>query len=78
MANAVSVDMKTINAILTRLDRLTKDIQTIKKTLFEEEPPYGSDLWWKWSEKKALNEIKEGKGTTIHNKQELNDFFKNL
>ncbi|OGD98816.1 hypothetical protein A3A49_00690 [Candidatus Curtissbacteria bacterium RIFCSPLOWO2_01_FULL_38_11b] len=26
----------------------------------EVEPPYGSDEWWKWSEKKADEDIKRG------------------
>ena len=26
----------------------------------EVEPPYGSDEWWKWSEKKADENIKKG------------------
>ena len=26
----------------------------------EVEPPYGSDEWWKWSEKKADEDIKKG------------------
>lgn len=78
MANAVSIDAKTIQIILSRLDKINKELNAIKAKIFEEEPAYGSDAWWKWSDKKAIQEIKAGKGTVIHNKQELDDFFKNL
>lgn len=78
MNQAIAVSPKTIQEILIRLDSLTKEVRAIKSKIFGQEPPYGSDEWWEWSDKKALQEIKEGKGTTIHNKKELDAFFKNL
>lgn len=63
MSQTVTVSSKTIEQILARLDRLTKEVKTIKAKLFEESP-YGSDAWWKWSDKKALEEIRQGKGMT--------------
>ena len=78
MNQAITVSSKTIEEILAHLNTLTKEVKEIRAKLFREEPPYGSDEWWKWSDKKALDEIKAGKGTKIHNKKELNVFFKNL
>ncbi len=78
MNQAITVTPKTIEQILTRLDTLTKEVKTMKARLFGEEPPYGSDAWWEWSDKKAIEEIKAGKGIKIHNKKELDTFFKNL
>lgn len=72
------VPTKTFEKILSRLDLLTQEITDIKTRLFEKEPPYGSDEWWEWSDKKAMEEIKQGKGTVLHNKKELKEFFKNL
>lgn len=60
MNQTVTISSKTIEQILARLDRLTKEVRTIKAKLFEE-PPYGSDAWWKWSDKKALEDIKTGR-----------------
>lgn len=77
MNQTVTASSKTIEQILARLDRLTKEVRTIREKLFEE-PPYGSDAWWKWSDKKALEEIRQGKGTTIHNKKELQIFLDSL
>ena len=74
----ITVPAKTFEKILSRLDQLTQDVQAIKSTLSEKEPPYGSDEWWKWSNKKALKSIKEGKGLVINNKKELDQFFKSL
>ena len=78
MNQTITVSSKTIEEILVHLNTLTKEVKEIKAKLFEKEPPYGSDEWWKWSDKRALAEIKAGKGTKIHNKKELNAFFKNL
>ncbi|MBI2430456.1 MAG: hypothetical protein HYV39_00325 [Candidatus Levybacteria bacterium] len=78
MSQAITVSPKTIEAIVEQLAVLTKEVKAIKARLFEEEPPYGSDAWWAWSDKKALEEIKAGKGIKIHNKKELAEFFNNL
>ncbi len=73
----ITVPAKTFEKILSRLDQLGRMVETINEKL-EGAPPYGSDEWWEWSNKKALKSIKEGKGTVIHNKKELNAFFNNL
>ncbi len=80
MSQTIAVSEKTIDKILVRLNVLTQEVRTIKAKLFEseDEPPYGSDEWWKWSDAKALRDIKMGKGTVIRNKKELDTFFKNL
>ncbi len=78
MSQTITVSSKTIEQIITRLDRLTKEMAAIKTRLFEEEPPYGSDKWWEWSDQKAIEEIKAGKGIKITNKKELDAFFSNL
>jgi len=59
MAQASSVDTKTIQKILSRLDQLSEDIKEIKKKLSE--PPYGSEEWWTLSDKKAREDIKAGR-----------------
>lgn len=74
----VTVPAKTFEKILSRLDQLTQDVQAIKSSFFGKEPPYGSDEWWEWSNIKALQEVRAGKGTTLHNKKELKEFFKSL
>ncbi len=78
MNQAITVSPKTIEEILARLDKLTREIRVIKTKLFEEEPRYGSDEWWKWSDEKALKEIKEGKYTKVSNKKELTAFLDSL
>lgn len=61
MAQTVAVPPETIEEILTRLDRLTKEVRIIKRRLFAKEPPYGSDEWWQWSDNKAREDIRAGK-----------------
>lgn len=79
MNQTVTVSPKTIQEILSRLDQLTKEVRIIKTKLFEQEPPYGSDEWWEWSEKKADEDIKTGRvSATLHNKKDLQEFLDSL
>lgn len=78
MNQTITVSPKTIEEITKQLGKLSKEVETIKAKLFGEKPLYGSDEWWKWSDEKALREIKAGKGTKICNKKELDAFFKGL
>lgn len=66
----VTVPAKTFEKILSRLDQLTQEVRTIKSKLFEEEPPYGSDAWWEWSDKKAKEDIKAGRIMKFDSAQE--------
>lgn len=78
MAQTITVPAKTFQEILSRLDQLTREVRAIKAKLYSKEPPFGSDEWWEWSDRKALESIRKGKGITIHNKKELDAFFKSL
>jgi hypothetical protein len=58
MNQTITVPSKTMEEIFVRLNTLTSEIKAIKAKLFEKEPPYGTDEWWKWSEIKADEDIK--------------------
>jgi len=70
MNQAITVSPKTIETIIERLNELTKEVKAIKTKLFREEPSYGSDEWWGWSDEKALKEIKAGKGVKFNTAKE--------
>ncbi len=70
MSQTITIPAKTIEQILTRLDALSREVKAIKTRLFEEEPTYGSDAWWEWSNKKAIEEIKAGKGIKFNTAKE--------
>ncbi|MDO8570216.1 MAG: hypothetical protein Q7R97_01365 [Candidatus Daviesbacteria bacterium] len=78
MAQTMTVPVKTFEEILTRLDQLTREVHTIKVKLFESEPPYGSDEWWEWSDKKAMEDIKVGRFVELKNKEELKVYLNSL
>ena len=79
MAQTITVPAKTFQQILSRLDQLTREVRAIKLKLFESEPSYGSDAWWEWSEKKADEDIKTGRvSTVLRNKKELQYFLDSL
>lgn len=55
---------------------IEKAINQLKKKALSFLPArYGSALWWEQSDQRAIEEIKSGRGTVIHNKQELKNFL---
>lgn len=78
MAHTVTIDQKTIKLILTRLEELTQEVKSLKAKLMDDEPPYGSDAWWEWSDKKALEDYKAGRYTEVRTKEELQTFLDSL
>ena len=38
-------------------------------------PKYGSDAWWEKSDREALKQLKEGKGKTFNNVEELEKYL---
>lgn len=62
MNQTVTIPIKTIDEIFSRLDELTKTVKKISARLFEENPRYGSDKWWTKEIEESENEFKKGKG----------------
>ncbi len=74
----VTVDAKTFEKILSKLDHLTRKVEDINEKL-EGAPAYGSDEWWEWSDKKADEDIKMGRvSAVLHNKKELQQYLDSL
>lgn len=66
----ITVPTKTFEKIISKLDYLTQEVETIKTKLFEGEPPYGSDEWWEWSDRKAKEDIRAGRVMKFDSAQE--------
>lgn len=47
----------------------------IDKVLSVMPPKYGSDAWWEKSDREALKQLKEGKGKTFNNVEELEKYL---
>lgn len=78
MTQTITVDTKTIEKILSRLDELRSDINELKNKLLKE-APYGSNEWWKKEEKKATEDIKKGRYKVFSKTEDLiNDLHKSL
>lgn len=73
----VTVPAKTFEKILARLDQLGRAVEAINEKL-EDAPPYGSDEWWEWSNRLAQEDIKKGRYTSLHNKNELQEYLDSL
>ncbi|MDD5416271.1 MAG: hypothetical protein PHE48_04735 [Candidatus Daviesbacteria bacterium] len=57
----ITIPAKTYEKILSKLERLNQEVESIKLRLSENEPAYGSNEWWAWSDKKAKEDIKAGR-----------------
>lgn len=57
----VTIPVKTYEKILSKLEQLNQEVESIKIRLSKKEPAYGSDDWWKWSDQKAKADIKAGR-----------------
>lgn len=79
MTHAITVDTKTVEKILSRLDELKRDINELKDKLLKEEAPYGSNAWWEKEEEKATEDIKKGRYKVFNKAEDLiNDLHKSL
>ena len=77
MAQNISIDAKTAEKILSRLEQLSEDMKEIKEKLSQ--PSYGSEEWWKLSDRKASEDIQTGKYEIFDNADDLiKDLHKNL
>ena len=61
MNQSIAVPQKTLEAIFDRLEKVAREVKSIRKKLEETEPLYGNEAWWRWAEKKADEEIVKGK-----------------
>lgn len=60
MANNVTLSKQQYENLTGLIRALEKKIDTfLEKVDFE--PPYGSDEWWEWSDKKAMEDVKAGR-----------------
>ena len=66
------------NQIINILSQIQKDLADVKKKIDDLEPMYGSDAWWKWSDRKAMDDIKAGRYTAVRSKEELVKFTDSL
>lgn len=73
----VTVDAKTFEKILSKLDHLSRAVEAINEKL-EGALLYGSNEWWEWSNKKAQEDIRNGRYTALHNKKELQKYLDSL
>lgn len=77
MAQTISLDIKIVKDLVITLRELKEEVARLREKV-ELEPPYGSHEWWEWSNAKALQEVRGGKGTVLHNKEEIKEFFNSL
>jgi hypothetical protein len=67
MTNTITLtqtEFDTMTKRISKLETMVKNLSAKIDTLMDHEPAEGTQEWWDWSNKKALEEVKKGK--TIH------------
>ncbi|OGG03246.1 hypothetical protein A2W14_07020 [Candidatus Gottesmanbacteria bacterium RBG_16_37_8] len=59
------------NQIITILTKIRKDLTEVKKKLEDLEPVYGSNIWWDWSDHRAIKDYQEGNYKKVSSKNKL-------
>jgi hypothetical protein len=81
--------MQTVTMPKDQLDTLNKRISHLERVLIklaekmrvpeeEIEPAYGSDEWWAWSDRRAREDLKDGRVIKLETKEDIDTFFDNL
>lgn len=78
MRQTVSIDTKTLQYVVSQLDKLTRDMAELKEKLLGQEPEYGSDEWWEWSDKKSIEDIKRGNVISFNSIKEMQKHLDSL
>lgn len=76
--SSVTVSVTQLDKILKTLTELKTDMARLTEKVEDLEPVYGSDAWWEWSDKKAVEDIKAGRFVEIKNKDELQTYLSSL
>lgn len=76
MSHTVQISQSKFDELNKRVNRLE---QLVNKLLeLKDEPPYGSDEWWEWSDKNALEAIKKGDSIEFGSAREMVSYLKKL
>ncbi len=78
MKQTVSIDAKTLQYVVNQLDKLTKDMTELKEKILGQEPEYGSEEWWEWSDKKGLEDIRNGNVISFNSVKEMQKHLDSL
>lgn len=77
MNQSITIPSSSFEALVSRISRLEKLVETVLEKM-EKEPEYGTSAWWNYSEKRADAEIKTGKYKTFQSGKEYLKYLKTL
>lgn len=81
MANGISITKNEYSVLIEKMERLEKAVSFLAaklEDLFEKEPKYGTEAWWKWSIKKSEEAYKKGKFVSFEEAGELQKYLDHL
>ena len=78
MAKAVTIDTNTAKKLIKELEQFEEIKKQILMLIPESLIPYGSKLWWEWSDQKGLDEVEKGEYYKLRDQKDLKDFFDHI
>ena len=76
MSQTIQISQTKYEELLTRMARLESMVAKLLEK--GDKPAEGTDAWWELSDKKALEDIKKGRYTVVHDKKELQQHLDSL
>lgn len=70
MAQTITLTQSAYKDLIERLSRIEKSLSRLMASQ-KKEPPYGTNAWWEWSDKQAMNEMKKENTIAVHSKKEM-------
>jgi hypothetical protein len=77
MAQTVTLTQSAYKDLLTRLTNLERMVSNLVHQI-DVEPKYGSDEWWEWSDKRAMEDIKKGNTIAFDSAKEMVEYLDSL
>lgn len=77
MVQTAQINPEKIEEILSTLKEVKRELKEVKETL-DREPPYGSDAWWNWSDRRAMEDFAAGRYKTFRTNREFKAYLDGL
>lgn len=71
MNQTIVLQAQQVNKILKTLLDLKREVARLTEKVEGLEPIYGSEQWWEWSDRKALEDIRAGRFVEFKNVKDL-------
>lgn len=77
MAQTISLKQSEYQKLIKRITKVEEQISNLID-IFQKEPSYGTEEWWKWAQTKGIEAMKKGEYTEITTSKQRKSYFQSL